>query len=141
MRRVVIDTNVLAAAMRSSFGAAFKLVALVGESDKFTIHVSVPLVLEYEEVLSRSDVVPFASPQEIRKFINYLCSVAVPCEIYYLWWPHLRDPDDEMILEVAVAGGCDTIVTYNSRDFVGAETLGIRVRSPKEFLVEIGEST
>lgn len=139
MRRIVIDTNVLVAAMRSDLGAAHKLVSLVGNTSKFEIYISVPLTLEYEEVLSRRDVVPFASQLEIYRFINALCSVAVPCEIFYLWRPQLRDPDDEMLVELAMAGGCDTVVTYNRRDFVGTERLGLRILSPKQFLKEIGE--
>jgi len=57
----------------------------------------------------------------------------------HIWRPYLRDPKDEMVLETAVAGGCDAIVTYNRRDFVGAEKFGIQVLSPKAFLQQIGE--
>lgn len=141
MRRIVIDTNVIVAAMRSGLGAAFKLVSLVGNTEKFQICLSVALTLEYEEVLSRHDVVPYLSISEAQKFVSYLCSVAIPCEIFYIWRPHLRDPKDEMVLEVAVAGSCDAIVTYNRRDFEGVERFGIQTLSPKEFLQQIGELT
>lgn len=141
MRKIVVDTNVLIAAMRSDLGASFKLVSLVGETNKFKICISVPLVFEYEDVLNRADVVPQATNAEVHKFLSYICSVAIPCEIFYLWRPHLQDPKDEMILEVAVAAGCDTIVTYNRRDFTGAEKFGVQVVNPKEFLQQIGELT
>ena len=134
-----MDTNVLVAAMRSDLGASFKLVSHVGKTKKFKICISVPLTFEYEDVLSRADVLPQATSLEIHKFISYICSVAIPCEIFYLWRPYLQDPKDEMLLELAVAGACDTIVTYNRRDFSGAERFGVQVLSPKEFLQQIGE--
>ncbi len=136
-----MDTNVLVAAMRSDLGASFKLVSLVGKTEKFDMCISVPLVLEYEDVLNRADVVPEATPLEIRKFVSYLCSVAIPCEIFYLWRPYLKDPKDEMLLELAVASGCGTIITYNRRDFAGSEKFGVRILNPKEFLKRIGELT
>ncbi len=141
MRKIVVDTNVLVAAMRSDLGASFKLVSLVGETRKFKICVSVPLVFEYEDVLNRVDVVPQATSLEIHRFLSYICSVAIPCDIFYLWRPHLQDPKDEMVLELAVAGGCDTIVTYNRRDFAGTEKFGILILNPKQFLQQIGELT
>lgn len=65
-------------------------------------------------------------------------SLAHEQEIYYLWRPILRDPKDDMVLEVAVAGGCDTIVTYNIGDFSGAQQFGIRVVTPLNFLRDLG---
>jgi len=59
--------------------------------------------------------------------------------IYFLWRPYLRDRNDEMVLELAVAARCDYIITYNQRDFSGAEKFGIRVIGPRPFLQEIGE--
>ena len=61
-------------------------------------------------------------------------------EIHYLWRPVLRDPDDDLILEVAVAGGCDSIVTFNIKDFKGSERFGIRILSPREFQAELEKS-
>jgi len=59
--------------------------------------------------------------------------------VFYLWRPTLRDPKDDLVLEVAVAAGCEGIVTFNERDFAGAERFGLRVMPPGELLVEIGE--
>jgi putative PIN family toxin of toxin-antitoxin system len=139
MRRVVLDTNVLVAALRSDLGASFKLLSLVGVTDRFQICLSVPLVLEYEDVLSRKGVVPNMSRADIKDLIDYLCSVARSHRIFFLWRPLLRDPEDEMVLEIAVSGSCDTIVTFNQRDFAGAERFGIQVLRPDEFLRQIGE--
>jgi predicted nucleic acid-binding protein len=70
--------------------------------------------------------------------LDYLCLVGRPCQTYYLWRPTLRDPDDDMVLEVAVAAGCEYIVTHNVRDFAEAKSFGVGVTTPREFLRRIG---
>lgn len=132
---VVLDTNVLVAAMRSRQGASYRLLTLLG-SGKFEVSVSVGLVLEYEDALRRR--VPLGE-NDVDDVLDYLCAVANKPRVYYLWRPMLRDPNDDLVLEVAVAGGCEAMVTYNRRDFVGADRFGVRVLSPRELLVEIGE--
>ena len=62
--------------------------------------------------------------------LNALCAVCTPVEISFLWRPMLRDPNDEMVLEVAVNGGADWLLTFNARDFAGAERLGVRIERP-----------
>jgi putative PIN family toxin of toxin-antitoxin system len=135
--QIVLDTNVLVAALRSSGGVSFRLLADVGRSNRFRIHLSVPLLLEYEDALKRHSKVP-VSDQVIDDVLDYLCSVAELHEIFFLWRPILRDPKDEMVLEAAVAGSCDGIVSYNRRDFAGAETFGLWIDTPTEFLQRIG---
>lgn len=132
---VLLDTNVLVVAMRSRQGASYKLLSLLG-SGKFEVSVSVGLVLEYEDALRRR--VPLGE-EDVDDLLDYLCAVADKRRVYYLWRPVLRDPNDDLVLEVAVAGGCEAIVTFNRRDFKGADRFGIRVLSPRQFLVEIGE--
>jgi putative PIN family toxin of toxin-antitoxin system len=139
MRRIVIDTNVLVASLRSDQGASFRLISLLGKTSRFEACISVPLILEYEEVLSRDDLLPSAPLLAKQKFLNYICAVTAHCEIFYLWRPLLQDPDDEMLVELAMAGNCDTLITYNQRDLAGAKSLGLRIQTPKEFLAEIGE--
>ena len=70
--------------------------------------------------------------------LDYLCTVAERQEIFFLWRPYLRDPQDEMVLEAAVAGRCSAIVSYNKKDFAGAERFSIKVVTPQEFLKFIG---
>lgn len=134
---VVLDTSVLVAALRSRRGAAFHVLSRVG-TGAFEIAVSVPLVLEYEDALLRQVADTPLSERDVHDVIDYLCSVAKQQEIFFLWRPLLRDPKDDLVAELAVAAGCDAIVTYNRRDFAGVEQFGIRVLTPAELLREIG---
>jgi putative PIN family toxin of toxin-antitoxin system len=134
---VVLDTSVLVAAFRSRRGAAFRLLSRVATGD-FDIAVSVPLVLEYEDVLLRQLADTSLSESDVHDMLDYLCKMARRQEIFFLWRPLLRDPKDDLVAEVAVAAGCDAIVTYNRRDFAGIERFGIRVLTPAELLRETG---
>ena len=134
---VVLDTNVLYSGLRSQRGASFQVISLLG-SGRFEIHLSVPLVLEHEEVLSGNRRELGLTDAGINDFLNYLCEIAYLHDIHFLWRPLLKDPDDEMILELAVAAGCSLIVTYNKSDFTGVETFGIELVTAKELLEQIG---
>ena len=133
---IVIDTNVLVAALRSRRGASFRLVSFL-PNDKFSIFISVPLVLEYEDALMRLESSAITE-QDIRNFVDFLCEIGHHQEIFFLWRPFLPHPSDDHVLEVAVAAGCDAIVTYNKRDFKGIERFGLRIFDPRELLSEIG---
>jgi putative PIN family toxin of toxin-antitoxin system len=135
---IVIDTNVLVAALRSKKGASNKLLSLVGTS-QFEIHDSVALILEYEEVLQLQRTKLGLSEDEVSIFIDSLCSMAHHHNIYFLWRPSLTVVDDELVLELAVTANCEYIVTYNVRDFKGSDKFGIRAITPKEFLQVIRE--
>lgn len=136
--QIVLDTNVLITALRSSLGASYKLLTLIGQTNKFEINLSVPLVLEYEEVAKRLSKDIGLSHEDIDDILDYLCAVANKHDIFFLWRPFLRDPKDDMVLELAVEANCDFIVTYNEKDFSGVETFGLTVISPKTFLQQIG---
>jgi putative PIN family toxin of toxin-antitoxin system len=136
--QIVIDTNVLVAGLRSRNGVAFLLLSLVG-TDRFGINLSVPLVLEYEDVLLRRESgIPLSAP-DIGAVLDFHCSIARTHEIFFLWRPLLRDSKDDMVLELAVKAGCPFIVTYNERDFAGCERFGIKALTPAAFLKRIGE--
>jgi len=77
--------------------------------------------------------------EDVADVIDALCALAKHQKIYFLWRPYLRDRNDEMVLELAVAARCDCIITYNQRDFSGADKFGIRVIDARTFLQEIGE--
>lgn len=135
--QIVVDTNVFYAAIYSPSGASFQLLNLIGQ-DFFEIHVSVPLILEYESTAKKQLTNLPITAQDIDLLIDYICSVAKAHEIYYLWRPFLSNPKDEMVLELAVNARCDAIVTFNKRDFRGCDKFGVRLLTPVELLREIG---
>ena len=136
--QAVIDTNILIAAQRSKRGASSKLMSLIG-ANRFDIHVSVPLVFEYEVTLLQHREQLELTPEDVADVVDALCALAIPHKIYFLWRPYLRDRKDELVLELAVTARCDYIITYNQRDFHGADLFGIRIRDPRAFLETIGE--
>ncbi len=71
---------------------------------------------------------------DVRDILDYVCSVAVRQDVFFLWRPLLRDPNDDMVAEVAVAAGAQAIVTYNRNDFAGVERLGLQIWSPQHLL-------
>lgn len=134
--RVVLDTSVLVAAWKSRNGASFALLQEL-QAGRFEIALSVPLVVEYEDVLLRL-LPPGMSASDVGHFIDYLCRIAQRQTIFFLWRPFLKDPQDDMVMEVAVAAQCDGIVTHNIRDFRGIERVGLRLFTPGEFLLLVG---
>jgi putative PIN family toxin of toxin-antitoxin system len=136
--RVVLDTNVIVAGLRSRRGASYRLLTRLDQGLFHTV-ISVPLLLEYEEITKSQSRQLGLTHADIDDFLDYFCSISESREIYFLWRPTLRDPCDDMLLEVAVEAGCSTIVTYNVRDFDRALEFGITVKTAREFLVEIGE--
>ena len=131
-REIVLDTNVLVAAFRSKRGASYELVRSIGQAD-WRLSVSVALALEYEDVLKRSGLLQGVTEAEIDDFLAYIFRTSNLVPFVLRQRPSLRDPDDERILEVAVQCGA-MIITHNKKDFVGAEQLGVMVRTPAEFL-------
>ena len=135
--RAVLDTNVLVAGLRSRRGASHQLLRLVG-TGRFTHVVSVPLVLEYEEVLKRRGAGHRLSRADVDAILDYLCATGEHQPIHFLWRPLLPDPRDDMVLEAAVNGQCDTVVTFNHRDFQGSDRFGVLPVSPPMFLQRVG---
>jgi putative PIN family toxin of toxin-antitoxin system len=138
MDNVIIDTNVFVTALISRRGASFKLLSLIN-TGLFDIHLSVPLVLEYEDAAKRLVGTKIKlTEDDIDNVIDYLCSVAYHQSIFYLWRPFLTDPRDEMVLELAVNARCQYILTYNERDFRGAERFSVTPINPKTYLEQLG---
>lgn len=130
---MVLDTNVIVAALRSSRGASFAVLSRVG-TGRFEHVVSVALVLEYEAALKHPRAGARLKTAEVDDILDYLCSTGVRQRIDFLWRPALPDPGDDLVLEVAVNGGGDTIVTFNVRDFSGADRFGVGIQTPQVFL-------
>jgi predicted nucleic acid-binding protein len=135
--RIVLDTNVVVAGLRSRQGASFRLLSEVGRG-RFELALSVPLVLEYEDALLRHASATGLSRKDVDAVLDYFCSVAHLQTIFFLWRPLLPDPKDDLVLELAVAAGCRTVVTHNIRDFRGSESLGVSAQAPGDFLGAIG---
>jgi putative PIN family toxin of toxin-antitoxin system len=138
--RVVFDADVLVAALRSRQGAsaAWLRAALRREVDMLA---SVPLMLQYEAIVSRSEHMAAAglSVAELSELLDAVAAIATPVAVSYLWRPFLRDPDDELVLETAVNGGADLLLTFNERDFAGAERFAVRIIRPGPALWELLE--
>lgn len=133
LENIVIDTNIIYSGLYSNKGKAFKLLKLIPEN-KFKINISVPLILEYEAILTKHSADLGLSENDISKFINYLCKVGFETNIYFLWRPILKDPYDDHILEVAVASQSRVIVTNNKKDFEPANKFGIEILNAGEYL-------
>ena len=138
--RVVFDTSVLVAAARSRRGASNALLLRLPHN-AFEPAISVPLFVEYEAVLLRSENLLNRDQVTAGLFLDFLLSVSHLQEVFFAWRPALPDPDDDFILELAVAAGCRYIVTHNVRDFSGSEKWGILAITPYDFLKLIETET
>ncbi len=136
--RVVLDTNILVAASRSRNGASFALL-LALKSRQFTALASVPLMLEYEAVLKRPEQLAISgrTVSMTDAFLDALSLFIEPVHLHYLWRPQLRDPADEMVLETALNGRAEGLVTLNITDFVPASQFRLPVLTPSVFLRQL----
>ena len=135
--RVILDTNVLVAALRSDMGASYAIVSQL-PSERFQMALTVSLDLQYQDVLTRPKHMTGASTRDdMLNFLRYLCSIAHRQRVFFLWRPWLTDPKDDMVLEAAVASQSRYIMTHNLRDFTGSGIeahFGIVPIRPREFL-------
>jgi predicted nucleic acid-binding protein len=132
--RVAFDTSVLVAAAKSRLGASFALVQSL-PNPKFEVALSVSSYTEWQAVLTRPEhLPPGRTADQALAFLRYLAGQCHLQDIFYLWRPYLRDPDDDIVLELAVAARCSHIVTHNLRDFRDLESFGILAITPKDFI-------
>ena len=127
--RLVLDTDVMVAAFRSERGASRRLLTSALDG-KFDLLASVPLMIEYEAVLTRPEhlVAIGLVAGEVNTVLDAVAKVAIPVRLQFLWRPRLKDPADEMVLETAVNGNTDWLVTFNTRHLAeGARVFGIGV--------------
>lgn len=132
----IIDTDVVVAAIRSRDGASAELIRMALR-EELEFGLSVALALEYEAVVTRPEHLDAGGllVAQALTVIDALIAAAVPLGTHFQWRPQLRDPDDEMVLEAAVNGGADAIVTFNRKDFaVASSKFGIEVLLPKQAL-------
>jgi putative PIN family toxin of toxin-antitoxin system len=133
---IVLDTAAMVAAIRSDQGASYRLL-VAGLERRLTLLVSTPLLLEYEAVMTRAEHLEASglSEAEVGRLLDAVAAVATPVRLAFRWRPMLPDEDDDMVLETAVNGQAEAIVTFNRRDFLPqAERFGTSVLSPGEAL-------
>ena len=138
--RAIIDTNVFLSALWSRHGAAFEIFAELRRG-RWQIVLSNHLLFEYEEVAKRSAVEMGLTLADIDDALDALCMAAEERQLEPDWIPHLSDPDDEPLLQLAVEGGVPVIVTCNERHLSPARDFGIEVLTPAEFLAKVRGTT
>lgn len=136
---MVLDTDVLVASLRSDRGASRQL--LIGALEGvFEVLASVPLIVECEAVLTRPEHLDASglTSRQVNEILDALVKVSIPVQLRFLWRPRLKDPADEMVLETAVNGEADWLVTFNVRHLAGpGSEFGIHVARPRDAWREI----
>jgi putative PIN family toxin of toxin-antitoxin system len=134
--KIVIDTNVILSAFRSVNGASNRLMQMIG-TGKFISCISVGLILEYEDVLTRE--IHQLNKTQIKRFLDYICLVSEHVKVHFSWRPTLKDPSDDMLLELAISANASYIITYNISDFKEANKFNVEIITPKDYLKILGE--
>ncbi len=137
--RIVLDTSVLVAALRTRYGAGNAVLRLIARR-RIVPLATPPLFLEYEEVLKRPEqrLAHGLRDSEIDDFLGELASLVEPVEVHFFWRPQVRDANDEMVLEAAINGKAEALITYNIRDFILAgNRFAIPILSPAQLLEEM----
>ena len=125
----VVDTSVLVSGLRSRNGASFQVLQAIRSGD-LRIAVSVALVLEYEAVALRPGLLPAFRPEDIRRILDGICLLADHRQVFFAWRPFLQNPEDDLVLELAVAASAPFVITHNIADFRGSDSLGVRAITP-----------
>lgn len=139
IKRVVLDTSVVVAGLRTRDGAGNAVLRLVA-ARKLDMLATPPLFLEYEDVLKRPEqrLAHGLSLEAIDEFLAELAALIEPVEVHFLWRPQIKDPSDEMVLEAAINSTADALVTYNVGDFVhGTARFDIEILRPAELLKKV----
>lgn len=139
LRRVVLDTSVIVAALRTRRGAANEVLRRVA-ARRLLLLATPPLFLEYEEVLKRPEqqLAHGLALEAIDEFLAELAALIEPVEVHFQWHPQVRDPSDEMVLEAAINGRADALVTYNLRHFtLAGERFKVPILRPAELLRKV----
>lgn len=137
--KLIFDTDVIVAAVRSPVGASAALVRAL-QAGQLQAAASVALFVEYEATCTRAEHVLAAGLQtsDVINFLDALAALMEPTEIHYLWRPQVRDPADDMVLEAAVNAMADAIVTFNSKDFGDVpQRFGIETLLPRDALARV----
>ena len=140
IRGVVLDTTIVVAALRTRYGAANHVLLFVA-TRKLVPLATPPLFLEYEEVLKRPEqqLVHGLKSEEVDEFLSELAALIEPVEVHFQWRPQTADPSDEMVIEAAINGHADALVTYNVADFrLAGERFRIPILRPPDLVRKVG---
>lgn len=132
----ILDTSVLVSGLRSKQGASFQILQAIRRGE-IRIAISVALVLEFEAVLLRPGLVPHYTAAEIATIVDAICLMGTHQPIFFAWRPFLADPNDDLLLELAVAASAPYIITHNINDFQGSDSMGVRAIMPATALTLI----
>ncbi len=135
----MLDTDVVVSAMRSPAGASAAILRAARQR-RTTLLTSVALALEYEAVCREAEhrLAAGLSDRDVETFLTAVIALAEPVETHFMWRPQLRDPGDEMVLEAAVNGRADALVTFNLRHFGTVPArFGVEVLLPQEAIARI----
>jgi len=139
IHRIVLDTSVVVAGLRSRLGASNEVLRLVANGDLVAL-ATPPLFLEYEDLLKRAEhrLIHGLTPEAVDEFLSELAAVIEPVETHFQWRPQVRDPGDEMVLEAAINGRADALVTFNVSDFSAAgNRFAIEILKPGDVLRKV----
>lgn len=131
---LVLDTNVIVAALRSRRGASHAVVQKIRSGSGLTLHLSAAVVLEYEEILQREIVPGLADAEAVSAFLDDLVAIAVCHSRVEPWRPLSVDPDDDCLMELALTADAEAVITFNKAHFTPVETMGIELLTPGELL-------
>ncbi|HMW07572.1 MAG TPA: putative toxin-antitoxin system toxin component, PIN family [Leptospiraceae bacterium] len=135
--KIIIDTNVLVSGLKSRLGASYKLLSSLND-ERIQLFLSNSLLFEYEEILKRNNHLVNLDLNEIDSLLDDICAIASTKNIFYLWRPTTSDPDDDFIVDLAIASNIDYIITFNVSNFLNAKKMNIKTITPKEFLQLLG---
>jgi len=134
---VTIDTNILYQALMSTTGASYFILQQV-RNREIQLALSVPVFLEYQDVLTRATVLKDFELQsnDVEKFLRFIAYIGKTFEIYFLLRPNLKDEKDNMVVELAVTSQSDYLITSNIKDFKQAELIfdQLKIITPSEFV-------
>ena len=137
--QIIIDTNVLISGLRSRQGASYQMLTRL-KDDRWQINISVPLILAYETLLLREAATLKIETSTIDRILDDICAISNQHEIFYLWRPTAKDPNDDFLIDLALKAKADFIISYNQRDLEPAKSrFGLQVVTPKTFLQLVGE--
>jgi putative PIN family toxin of toxin-antitoxin system len=136
---VVLDTSVLVSGLCSALGASYRILQLIDQG-KLKPLVSVALFIEYEAVLKRPEqrLAHGFSEDDIDEFLGDFARKLIPVEVHFRWRPSLSDPADDFVLEAALNGNAECLVTHNVRDFEkSAVRFGLTILTPGQLLKQM----